>query len=134
MAAFDALSRETCTVRQARTNTPLQALVLLNDVTYVEAARHLAQRVMPRRRAAGGSVALGLLLTLARAATADEINLLSTAWQEYRNWYASAPESALKLLSVGESPRDAELDPTELAAYTAVMSTILNLDETITRE
>ncbi len=135
MQVFDAASRETCTVRQTRTNTPLQALVLLNDVTYVEAARHLAQRVM--HEAPSGlddRLRYGLLLVLGRAATTDEINLLSTAWQDYRTFYASSPESALKLLSVGESPRDDALDPNELAAYAAVMSTILNLDETITRE
>ena len=64
----------------------------------------------------------------------EEINLLSTAWQEYCTLFAGAPESALKLLSVGESPRDEALDANELAAFTAIMSSILNLDEMITRE
>jgi hypothetical protein len=76
---------------------------------------------------------LAMLLVLGRSASADEINLLASAWQDYSSAFAAAPETAEKLLAAGESPRDSELSATELAAYTAVMSTILNLDETITR-
>ena len=118
-----------------RTNTPLQALVLLNDVTYVEAARRMAERVM--HEAPSGledRMRYTLLLALVRTATPDETNLLSTAWQEYRTWYADNPEDAQELLMVGKAQRDKELDVTELAAFTAIMSTILNLDEMITRE
>ncbi len=135
MQVFDASSRETCTVRQTRTNTPLQALVLMNDVAYVEAARCLAERVL--HEAPSGvddRLRQAILLVLGRTATENEILLLRDAWQDYLATFVANPAEADKLLSAGEAPRDGELHTAELAAYTAVMSTLLNLDEAITRD
>ena len=135
MTTFDASARETCITRRSRTNTPLQALALMNDVTYVEAARVLAQRMMME----GGTtpeerVALGFRLFTARWPTAKEKETLLNGFLRNRARYRSDGEAALKLVSVGESKRNEELDVAELAAYTLVASLILNLDETVTRE
>jgi hypothetical protein len=131
---FDAPDRETCTVRRARTNTPLQALVLLNDPTYVEAARKLAERMMTE----GGETArervdFALRLATARAPKPAECAELCALFDAERAAYRADPAAAARLLEVGESPRDARLDRAELAAWTIVASTILNLDETVTK-
>jgi mono/diheme cytochrome c family protein len=132
---FDTASRQGCTVRQARTNTPLHALTLLNDTTYVEAARVFAQRVMTT----GGTtpearVGTAFRLATARQPTAGERKVLLQSWRRLRSQYAADPEGARKLLAAGESPRDEKLDAGEHAAYTGLCSLILNLDEVITRE
>jgi hypothetical protein len=132
---FDAAGREACVVRETRTNTPLQALDLMNDVTYLEASRKLAERVMKDRRASARErIALAFRLATARLPTPREANLLHDTLSAYLNDYRSDPETARKYLSQGESPRDEELDVSELAAYSALASLILNLDETVTRE
>ncbi|MEZ5364424.1 MAG: DUF1553 domain-containing protein [Bryobacterales bacterium] len=132
---FDAPDREKCTVRRARTNTPLQALTLLNDPTYVEASRALATRVM---REAGASdadrLARAYELTLGRAPTAGERDVLLTLLSKQREDYRSDGQAARELLSVGESPVDPDLDQAELAAWTVAASTVLNLDEAVTKE
>jgi hypothetical protein len=135
MMTFDAAGRETCIVRETRTNTPLQALNLMNSVTYVEASRVLAQRILTE----GGSIpedrlALAFRLMTARRPTAREQQILLGSFQHHLATYRDDPEAAAKLLSEGEFPRDEGLDPSELAAYTTVVSLILNLDETITKE
>jgi hypothetical protein len=134
LMTFDAPDRETCTVRRARTNTPLQALVLLNDPTYVEAARRLAERLM-RESDAGtdARITLAFRLATARPPRAAERTLLRELFEASRSAYHADPTAAGKLLQVGESPRDQSLDTTELAAWTIVASTILNLDETVTK-
>jgi hypothetical protein len=122
-------------VRQARTNTPLQALNLLNDVVYVEAARHLAQRMMreggtePRER-----IVYGWRLATARQPTERELAPLLRSFGRYLEKYNGDLDAAKALLKVGESPRDEKLDASEHAAYTAVANVLLNLDETITKE
>ena len=135
LAAFDAPDRETCTVRRGRTNTPLQALVLMNDPTYVEAARKMAERVM--NEAAGATpeerIAFAFRLATARKPAAEEAAVLRKIYDAQLAHFRSTPEAASKLLTVGESPRDEKLDPADLAAWTTVASTILNLDETITK-
>jgi hypothetical protein len=135
MMTFDAAGRETCIVRQTRTNTPLQALNLMNDVTYVEAARVLAQRIMKE----GGHTPEDRLMWGFRVATARrpskaELTILSDGFQHHLEKYRSDRQAALKLVSAGEAPRDSRLEVGELAAYTAVAGLILNLDEAITRE
>ena len=108
---FDAPDRETCTVRRARTNTPLQALVLLNDPTYVEAARRFAERLM--REGGGGvdgRITLAFRLATARAPKPAERTLLRDLFEANRSAYRDDPQAALKLLQVGESPRDESLD------------------------
>jgi hypothetical protein len=135
MMAFDAAGRETCTVRETRTNTPLQALALLNEVTFVEAARMLAQRAM----LAGGEtlesrIMLAFRLAVARPPRPAELEILLEGFESQLARYRAEPQAAAELLSIGEFPRDARLDAVELAAYTAVAGVILNLDETVTKE
>jgi hypothetical protein len=135
LAIFDAAGRETCTVRTSRTNTPLQALNLMNDVTYVEAARVMAARVMHD----GGSTAparLAYAFKLATARTPDgrEQALLARSLERYLAVYRADVEAAKKLTTVGDSPAAKDLDVIEHAAYTAVCNVILNLDEAVTRE
>jgi hypothetical protein len=135
LSTFDAPDREKCTVRRPRTNTPLQALVLLNDPTYVEAARILAERLI---RDAGqdqsARIRHGYLLALGREPEPVETDLLSTLAARQTEEFRAHPQDARELLTVGERPYDESLDPAELAAWTTVASTILNLDETITKE
>ena len=133
LSTFDAPDREKCTVRRATTNTPLQALALLNDTTYVEAARALAQRVMkeagpnPTKR-----VDRAFLLALARPPAPNEAKVILELAKQKLLDYRRTPAEAAKLLAVGESP--ASGDAAELAAWTLAMSVVLNLDETITKE
>jgi hypothetical protein len=134
LATFDAPDRETCTVRRSRTNTPLQALVLLNDPTYIEASRKLAERMMTE---AGptleAKVAFAFRLATARRPTAGELEVLTQLFDEQRAVYRNDVKGARKLLGVGESGRNESLDAAELAAWTMVASAILNLDETVTK-
>lgn len=134
MLLFDAPSRENCTMRRPRTNTPLAALALMNDVQFFEAARNLAQRVLLEAGPKSESrITLAFRLATARPPTADELNVLLAQYQKHLAEYQRDKEAATKLLSVGESRRNESLDPLELAAWTMVASTILNLDETITK-
>jgi hypothetical protein len=135
MVNFDAPTRETCTVREVRTNTPLQALDLMNDVAYVEAARKLAERILTE----GGSttsdrIAYAYRLILARAPRPAEEKILTATLDQFRKRYADDPGSAAKLVAEGESPRNPQLNVAELAAYTSAASLLLNLDETITKQ
>jgi hypothetical protein len=135
MVAFDAPGRETCVVRETRTNTPLQALDVLNDVTFVEAARAFAERILRD----GGETAEARLTAAFQAATArrprpEELAILVAGLDDHRARFRRDPPAARALVAIGESPRDPRLDPCELAAYTAMMQLILNLDETITKE
>ena len=135
MMTFDATDRETCTVRTTRTNTPLQALNLMNDVTYLEASRKLAERMMkeggvnPRER-----IDYAFRLATARPVKSHESEVLLDTFQQFQDSYHKDPEAAVQFLSEGESERDKTLDPPELASYTGVASLILNLDETVTKE
>lgn len=131
---FDAPSREACTVRRPRTNTPLQALLLMNDEQHVEAARHLAQRAMLEGGAGTAQrVQYAFRLATARFADDDELAVLLQAYQAQLEIYQADPEAAAALLEVGESPYDQSLSPVELAAWTMVANLILNLDETVTK-
>ena len=132
MATFDAPSREVCTVRRPRTNTPLQALVTMNDPAYVEAAQALAQRMIRE----GGSTAVdrasrGFRLVLSRQPTAAEIDRLVTLHGEALAEYAAAPDDAKKMATdpLGPPPADVQADMADLAAWTVVANVILNLDE-----
>jgi hypothetical protein len=134
LQTFDAPDRETCTVRRSRTNTPLQALILMNDPTYVESSRKLAERLI---REGGPSaeerIALAYRLVLARRPRPEEVEVVKEMLADQLADYRKSPEEAAKLLGVGESPRDASLDPIELAAWAVVSSTVLNLDEAVTK-
>jgi hypothetical protein len=131
---FDSASRQVCTVKQARTNTPLQALTLLNDPTFVEAARVMAQRVMIQADAPEKRLASAYFRVLARKPTAREQKSLLSALERLKSQYAADPGEAKKLLSIGESKRDESLDPVEHAAWTGICLAILNLDEAVTKE
>jgi hypothetical protein len=133
LVTFDAPDRETCTVRRSRTNTPLQALVLMNDPTYVEASRKLAERLMKEADSTDARLTLAFRLATGRRPEAKEVEVLRRIFNRQLNVYRQDTKAALRLLSVGESPRDERLAPAELAAWAVVSSVILNLDETITR-
>jgi len=136
MMNFDSAGREACTVRETRTNTPLQALNLMNDAAFVEAARVLAQRVMieapatPEKR-----LALAFQLATGRPPEPQEQKVLLAGFERHLKVYEQNPKAALSLMiSSREFPIDERLDICELAAYTAQASLILNLDEVITKE
>jgi hypothetical protein len=134
LATFDAPDRETCTVRRARTNTPLQALILLNDPTYVEASRKLAERMLTEGGpTADERITFAFRLATARKPSARELAVLRKILNRQMAIYEQDHDAAKKLLSVGESPRDEKLDIAELAAWTTLASVILNLDETVTK-
>jgi hypothetical protein len=135
LANFDAAMRETCVVRETRTNTPLQALNLMNDVTFVEAARALGQRMLAQGGATPESrLRHGFRLALGRPPSAEEARVLVGSLEYHRAYFAAGLERARAYLDRGESRPDPALDPAELAAYAAVGSLILNLDEMVTKE
>ena len=135
MTLFDAPARETCILRRPRTNTPLQALALMNEVTYVEAARCMAERMIREGGAdSRDRLIFGFRLVASRRPQADELAILMAALDRQRQRYAQQPEQALALTSVGEKASPEDLETEELAAYTTVASLLLNLDETITKE
>jgi mono/diheme cytochrome c family protein len=134
MEIFDAPSREVCAARRERTNTPLQALALMNDVTYVEAARALGARMIRE----GGSTAakratFGFRLVTARRPSPPELEVLIRGLDHHLDTYRQQPGMAAELVNVGDSLPDPDLAVVELAAYTALANTLLNLDETINK-
>jgi hypothetical protein len=132
---FDAASRQVCTVRQSRTNTPLHALTLLNDVTYVEAARALGQRMMKEGGAAPRErIAFAFRLLLSRAPSPKELGILEARHRRLLERYAKDRDAATKLVKAGESKRDETLDVVELAANAGIASLLMNLDEAMTKE
>lgn len=134
LMTFDAPTREACTVRRPRTNTPLQALVLMNDVQYVEASRHLAERLMKGGGETDGQkIIYGYRLATGREPTAREISIVRTVLHAHRADFEDNDVSAVDLLSQGASPRDTSLDSVEHAAWTMIANLLLNLDETVTK-
>ena len=135
MIAFDAADRESCQVRRPRTNTPIQALTLMNDPTYVEASRKFAERMI---REGGATVrerlGFGFRLVTSRQPRAAETVVLEKAFKDFQEEYRRERKAAVAYLGVGESQRDTGLDPRELAPYTALASLILNLDEAVTKQ
>ena len=135
MTTFDASPRETCIVRPMRTNTPLQALAMLNEVTYVEAARALAERMIltggdsPEER-----VICAFRLATGRRPSGDELRILVHGLQSQLRRFGEDVAAAEKLIAFGERKRDANIPAAELAGYTTVAGVILNLDEAITKE
>lgn len=132
---FDAPSREDCTVYRPRTNTPLQALVVLNDPTFVEAARAFAQRVLTERPTDLDSrITFAFRTALARTPTAAERAALRRQYRVLHDRYRSEPKAAAELVKAGRPSSPAKLDLTDHAAWTGLANLLLNLDETITRE
>jgi hypothetical protein len=135
MVTFDAATRESCVVRETRTNTPLQALSLMNDVVYVEAARVLAERMMREGGASADErLSFAFRLATARRPNVAELQALRESWWAQLEYFAKHPAKAEALLKVGEKPADTTLNRTKLAAYATVASLIMNLDEVITKE
>ncbi len=135
MLVLDATAREACTVREARTNTPLQALNLMNDVTYIEAARMLAERMLKE----GGTTSEKRLAWAFRAITSrppdqQERQVLLANFEAQLTFFRAHPKEAEKLLAMGEKRNDPKLSPAEVAAYATTASLILNLDEVITKQ
>ena len=135
MMNFNAAAREVCVVRTEPTNTPLQALTLMNNVTFVEAAKKLAEQAL-RLPVADVQPRLDhcFVACLARQPTTAEQTLLWSAYHRLVENYASDPAAATRLLASGEAPYDDRLDPVQLAALTMTASLIMNLDEAITKE
>jgi len=135
MAAFDAPARETCVVRETRTNTPLQALSVLNDVTFIEAARAFAERIV-KSRAPSRETRLSIAFQSAtgRRPRLAELAILGQSLNDQLERFRGDAQSAKAILENGESQPDPQLDPVELAAYTVVAQLIINLDETINKE
>ena len=133
LAAFDAPSREKYCTRRERTDTPLQALVTMNDPCYVEAARHLGARMIEHDHRPDARLAFGFRLVTARQPSSHEKTILNEALKKFLARYQGEGEAAKKLTSVGESPVNEKLEASELAAYTMVANLLLNLDETLNK-
>ena len=129
---FDASERLTCIVTRQRTNTPQQALILLNDPQFVESARMLAEQVVRQGSTPVQRATLAFRKVITRAPSSSEIAHLVGLYATTRARFAGAPDTAVALLATGERPRDPTLDPVEVAAWTMVASTIMNLDEAVT--
>lgn len=134
LMAFDAPTRETCTVRRPRTNTPLQALVLMNDPTYIEAARVLATQTLKQQATAANRIRFLFRTATSRLPDKAEQQILSRILEQQTNIYRQNPAAAAKLISVGAAPVDKTREATELAAWTMLASTIFNMDETLTKQ
>jgi hypothetical protein len=134
MANFDASSRESCVVRRSVTNTPLQALDLMNDITFVEASRVVAQRMIEEGGATPEArIRFAFHRATARLPKPAESEVLLASLKREVDTFNARPDAALKYVSLGEYPRDEHLNVSELAAYTTVASLILNLSETVTK-
>jgi len=133
LSTFDAPSREECCVRRERTNTPLQALVLLNDVQHVEAARVFAERLLSREESDTARLALALRVVTSREASAEEVEILAELLSAQREFYEAHPDAAKALIEAGDSVVAQGHYPSALAAWTVLASTVLNLHEAITK-
>ncbi len=133
MMNFNAAAREVCTVRTEATNTPLQALTLMNNIVFIESAKKLAEREFSHGSTEQQIQACFLRCT-SRAPTDTELQLLQSAHASFLQLYRAQPDVASELLNQGEAPYDASLPTAELAALTMTASLILNLDEVITKE
>jgi len=131
---FDSASRQFCTVKQFRTNTPLHSLATLNDTTYVEASRALAERAMLHSEKQDERLNHIYRLVLSRTPTENERAVLLKAFSQFQTDYQANPAAADKLLKVGEHPRNMNLAAVDHAAWTALCSAILNLDEALVKE
>jgi hypothetical protein len=135
MVTLDASSREACVVQRSRTNTPLQALALMNDVTFVEAARVFSQRMMTEcADDPAQQISQAFMMATAREPRPEELAILQRSYERNLGLYEIDPEAAKQLIHSGEFAVNADLNPAKLAALTTVTSLILNLDEVVTKE
>jgi len=133
MEIFNAPTRETCTVRRERTDTPLQALVTLNDPQFVEAARVLAETVLKEAKSTDARIDALSKRLLARPFRAEEIAVVKESLAQLQQTYKAKPADAKALIAVGERKADATLDPSELAAWTMLANELMNLDEVLNK-
>jgi hypothetical protein len=135
MTAFDTPSREICTIQRQRTNTPMQSLVTLNDVQFVEASRFLAQRILlTGPNDFPGQVNRAFELATGRPADNLRQQVMKKAYDKQKAVFDQNPAQADQLLAMGDSPREKSIDAKEHATWTVLASMILNLDETLNRE
>jgi hypothetical protein len=136
MEVFNATAREVCTVKRERTNTPLQALVTLNDVQFIEAARLLAQKTMETYPDANEVVPRLQLISnklLARPLRGEELGVVQTTLSELLAFYRGDEQASAHLLAVGATRSPQSLNAAELAAWTMTVNLLMNLDEAITK-
>jgi hypothetical protein len=133
MEILNAPSRETFCTRRDRTDTPLQALVTLNDTQFVEASRHLAGRAIHASKTFDGRLDEITDVLLSRTMSPEERDPLRKMEEHFLASFKADPAAANKLLAVGDSPPDKEIEPAELAAWTLISSEVLNLDESLTK-
>ena len=134
-AILDAPSRQECTVSRPRTNTPLQALVTLNDPSFMEAARVFAQKILTHAPPdLPGRLTYAFRAATCRPPNDAELRVLQWRYQQQLDRFAADRDAASKMINVGQSPRDGRLDEVELATWTSVAHLLLNLDEVLTRE
>ncbi|MEM7386651.1 MAG: DUF1549 and DUF1553 domain-containing protein, partial [Verrucomicrobiota bacterium] len=128
---FDAANRQVCNVRPRRNNTPLQSLTLMNDITYLEASRNLAERLLTAHSHNRKRLQMAFRLATSRLPDATEMQVLTDALTSANRHFSEHPDDARELITVGESTPIHDLDPMEVAGLTIVVSTVLNLDESI---
>jgi hypothetical protein len=133
MLLFDATSREACAVKRPTTNTPLQALVLLNDIQFVEASRVLAQRVLQIKGDQPVRINVLVRRLAGRDADAQELAVLRRTYEQQLEQFKADPKSADRLIHVGDSPPPADMDACELAAMTVTAQTVMNSDLVVWR-
>jgi hypothetical protein len=131
---FDTARRQVCEVKSLRTNTPMHALTVYNDTTYVEAARALAQLLLQSSSSEEARFLLAGKRTLCRPPRPEETEVWRRTLSKAATAFAGDPGAARKLLSIGESPRDTRISEEEHAAWTLLCLNLLNLDETLTKE
>jgi hypothetical protein len=133
MIIFDAPNRETCNVRRLQTNTPLQALVLQNDPQYLEAARSLGE-IMASTKTMATGIEIGFLRVIGRKPNSIELRILISSFNEYRDSYSNRQNDAKSLIQIGELKSKIKDKIEEQAAWTLIASTLLNMDEFVTRQ
>jgi hypothetical protein len=133
MEVLNAPNRETCTVRRDRTNTPIAALLTLNDVQFVEAARVLAEKALKAEKDDDGRIGWVSARLVARPFKPAELAVVRESLAALRANYRAKPDDAKKLIAFGESKPDAAVDPVELAAWTMLVNQLLNLDEVLNK-
>jgi hypothetical protein len=133
MEIFNATARETSCLRRERTNTPLQALVTMNDIQFIEAARTLAQSALKHAPEEDKRIDFLARHAISRSFTPEELTILRESIKEQQAYFLTKPEEAAKLISYGESKPDPTVDPAALAAWTMLTNQIFNLDEVLNK-
>ena len=133
MGIFDASNRDQCEVRRLNTNTPLQALVMMNDPTVLEASRVLAAKLMNENNSVDQKIELAFRVIVCRKPTEKELSILKSYWNDELNNFKGDNQKAEKILGVGEYPMPEHADKIMLASMMQVITTIYNLEETITK-